>query len=1138
MQAKSSLKSILLSVLMVSIAALPIVSAGDLDNDGVDDSLDDCPVAAGNSTIDRVGCPDHDGDGTSDRNDPWSIQAGGFSEDTRQGTNFDYYISLFSKDGDFFMTSDGTWLRIWNTTLLQNVKSVQINGLYDIAWSPDGDYVAAVDDSDQLSVYYASNISNIYTVSVDVGSGDQAKEIEFSPDGTMIAVVIGRSGNSGTNGEVQIYYSSNGTELTSFSPGGEDRFESVDWSPDGSRILIGGDEDIWVYETSTWTQNATRNTNRGSISAIAWSPDGNSIAVCEAWESSGARIRMIDYHSMAERWVYSTSTSCNDIEFSPDSTQVAGAHTYYQSDGASIRVFETHATVANIIDTLAAPRPGGCTSGGGGNNCGSIYGLDWHPDGMYIISAHGRNDEGIYHWKVDPDIDNDGVLNQDDAFPEEGSQWDDSDGDGYGDNPLPSYQGDECPNTFGTSTQDRFGCIDSDGDGWSDAGDIFPAEPTQWADSDSDGYGDNYFYDTEPVTELHLNQRGDALPMNPTQWNDTDGDGYGDNYANLSWDSYRPAEWPGLYDTAATDVDAFPLDRQQWADSDGDWIGDEPYTSRSDECPNTWGDSEYDRLGCLDSDGDGWSDATANFPAHPNCVAPIYPNCADAFPYDPTQWRDSDGDGFGDNTSGNNSDDCPGEEGYSFLDRVGCPDADGDGWSNAGDPFPQDATQWSDQDGDGYGDNQQGNNPDMFPLDSGQWYDTDGDGYGDRPVGLNGDYFPNDSTQWSDFDNDGFGDNSDGNNGDQCPELYGQSTIPEARGCPDSDNDGVVDPFDAFPDDFYQQTDNDGDGFGDNQAVPNGDECPDEYGTSTNNSRQGCIDGDNDTWADVDDMFPADPKQWVDTDLDGWGDNYGWINMTIADEEDFGNMIILRDQWGDAFVTDPSQWSDQDGDGFGDNSTGRLPDALPLRDTQWADTDGDGYGDNQKNGVWQPDECELTYGKSYIDYFGCPDFDGDGVSSASDPCPYDEKISAGLKSEVTCASFKDHDNDGIPNEFDSDFSSSDAEGEGLSSEIIILLVLVLFLLAVITVAMVAKQAGRRKVAFGRAEEMQVSSMFEEEESRRLEWIDYYVAQGDFAKAQELGWTQPAEVPMWQQHQQQQQAAQDAAVPTMFNLDDI
>jgi hypothetical protein len=86
--------------------------------------------------------------------------------------------------------------------------------------------------------------------------------------------------------------------------------------------------------------------------------------------------------------------------------------------------------------------------------------------------------------------------------------------------------------------------------------------------------------------------------------------------------------------------------------------------------------------------------------------------------------------------------------------------------------------------------------------------------------------------------------------------------------------------------------------------------------------------------------------------------------------------------------------------------------------------------------------------------------------------------------------------------------------------------------------MVAKQAGRRKAAYNRAEEMKVSAMFQEEESRKQEWIDYYVAQGDLAKATELGWTAPAAVPQWQQHQMQQEEAQQAAVPTMFSLDDV
>ena len=35
------------------------------------------------------------------------------------------------------------------------------------------------------------------------------------------------------------------------------------------------------------------------------------------------------------------------------------------------------------------------------------------------------------------------------------------------------------------------GCVDSDQDGWADDNDAMPNEPTQWADSDGDGYGDN-----------------------------------------------------------------------------------------------------------------------------------------------------------------------------------------------------------------------------------------------------------------------------------------------------------------------------------------------------------------------------------------------------------------------------------------------------------------------------------------------------------------------------------------------------------------------------------------------------------------------------------------------------------------------
>ena len=67
---------------------------------------------------------------------------------------------------------------------------------------------------------------------------------------------------------------------------------------------------------------------------------------------------------------------------------------------------------------------------------------------------------------------------------------------------------DDCPNIVGTSTEDRNGCLDGDGDGWSDpdenwtiadGADAFPDIATQWSDLDRDGYGDNGDFDAEII---------------------------------------------------------------------------------------------------------------------------------------------------------------------------------------------------------------------------------------------------------------------------------------------------------------------------------------------------------------------------------------------------------------------------------------------------------------------------------------------------------------------------------------------------------------------------------------------------------------------------------------------------------------
>lgn len=88
-------------------------------------------------------------------------------------------------------------------------------------------------------------------------------------------------------------------------------------------------------------------------------------------------------------------------------------------------------------------------------------------------------------------------------------------------------------------------------------------------------------------------------------------------------------------------------------DNDSDDI-----TNYRDNCPETANPSQ------LDSDSDGFGD-----------------DC-DSFTSDVTQWSDIDGDGFGDNSQGNQPDSCPSVSGTSDEDRNGCPDRDGDGWSD------------------------------------------------------------------------------------------------------------------------------------------------------------------------------------------------------------------------------------------------------------------------------------------------------------------------------------------------------------------------------------------------------------------------------------------------------------------------
>jgi hypothetical protein len=169
----------------------------------------------------------------------------------------------------------------------------------------------------------------------------------------------------------------------------------------------------------------------------------------------------------------------------------------------------------------------------------------------------------------------------------------DVDRDGY--NTTDSGDGivDDCPDKYGESWGDRYGCADLDEDGWSNLNDFAPMDESQWIDEDEDGFGDNssgFLGDQCPdVYGIANGEGGDGCPP---LFVDDDNDGI-QNLDDNCLDS--PAG-------VVVEDDGCEVD------TDGDGVVDS-----LDECPATIGGiNVVDDVGCIITDtggsGDGGSE--------------------------------------------------------------------------------------------------------------------------------------------------------------------------------------------------------------------------------------------------------------------------------------------------------------------------------------------------------------------------------------------------------------------------------------------------------------------------------------------------------------------------------------------------
>ena len=834
----------------------------------------------------------------------WSATVGASSSDYSHGV-------ALAESGNVYIT--GYWSS--GTLSFGSAGSISCSSCYS-----DG-FLASLDSQGNwrwVEHFRGSYYERGRSVAVDAQervfvTGEFSYQIEFTGGATL------NNGNRGYDywGFIA-QYSSSGT----YSWSKEFGYSSYETYPQGISVDSGGNATVcgrFYYYSAFSGNQLTSNGGSWDMFVAQISPSGN-----WNWYDKGGGTGT-DY--------------CFDISSEWDSGEVAV--TGYFANTAVFGPYGLSSTGSNDVFAATISQTGswnwakgyGSTSGDTGYGAAILgdetyFGFNY-PTAFSIngvpVSHSGSNDFAVVVHGIDSDGDK--VGDRTDRFPTDSTQWSDLDSDGYGDNwNDPSWNSsrsggpgiyqdgattpDYCPLAYGTSSRDVFGCPDEDGDGQSDENDAFIGNSTQWADADSDGFGDNpdgeaaddcpFVWGTSTIDSFgctDLDSDGwsdlsDDFFNKPTQWNDTDGDGLGDNWRIASWNSSRMSHWPGIWINGAYLADPSPLDR----DNDGFEDIELDYSMGPfDDCPDTPGSSFRDRSGCIDSDGDGWSDIS------------------DAMPQNPDQYSDTDGDGFGDSPGYADSDDCPTRQGTSSIDVIGCPDNDGDGISNDADDCPIDfgnsMNGCPDTDGDGVPDVAEFGQIDDCPEESGTSSedriacpDSDGDGWSDL-----GDVFPSDSSQWLDSDGDGLGDNPNGTNPDSCPEESGDSQFSGIIGCLDSDGDGYADFIDGnatvpggWSNDATLWSDTDQDGWADQQGFLLSDDCPLIAGNSTLFTK-GCPDFDGDGWADM--VDPDDDNDGFTTfDEINLGTNPYDINDFPLDED--GDKI--PDQLQQSSTLDPA----------------------------------------------------------------------------------------------------------------------------------------------------------------------------------------------------------------------------------------
>lgn len=240
-----------------------------------------------------------------------------------------------------------------------------------VAVSPDWSLFAVVGDDATVVVTDESGevveeLTGLHDQ--EIVDASPVRAVAFSPDGTLVAA-------SDMDGQVIIWSVEDGAEVATIETGGDDA-SALAFSPDGERLAVASDQ-VRVHDVDSVDEAATAEGSGSTAFGLAWSPDGRWLAgpgadgVPTVWET--------DDFALVDQL---TGRHLRDLAFAPSSDTLAVTDT--KDDTVRLWSLDESVSSAPVRELVGHTDEPGAVA--------------FSPDGRTLYSVEGS--DGILSWEV------------------------------------------------------------------------------------------------------------------------------------------------------------------------------------------------------------------------------------------------------------------------------------------------------------------------------------------------------------------------------------------------------------------------------------------------------------------------------------------------------------------------------------------------------------------------------------------------------------------------------------------------------------------------------------------------------------------------------------------------------------------